>query len=491
MPGVKRTRAQLSSKKEPKAKSDAKEQATNAKKNKRDLKADAKSQQKDPEPVKDDGIVEVKTSASNGVLVDHLVPNPQSYTVVKSNNQILNAHLVFADWGHNNNKFYIIQGLHSSGSYYLWTRWGRVGVNGMNSLILIGQYEPQLFSIYHKKLREKTSKGYTAIEISYDDVKEETTTAESKKDKAKNEIASKLDPKVQDLMNFIFNMKLIEQSIVKVGYNPKKLPLGKLSKDTITKGYSALKEIEKELDGKTSNDKLSQLSSEFYRYIPHDFKFQNMSNFIINTKDKLKEKLDLIDSLRDIRITAEITDAVDKDKDKTHELDLKYTKLNWKIEPLDPSSKEYQTLVQTLDINHSSTDYPKIKWLEIFKLWREGEAEKFKKDIGNRKLLWHGSTFSNWGGILSQGLRIAPPEAPAWGYMFGKGVYFADVIYKSAGYTRYGLSNNIGLLALCDVAIGKTNDQINGDSTITLNNLPKGTNTTRGCGRYVLSLIRK
>ena len=97
MPGVKRTRAQLSSKKEPKAKSDAKKQAVNAKKNKRDLKADAKSQQKDPEPVKDDGIVEVKTSVSNGVLVDHLVPNPQSYTVVKSNNQILNAHLMFAD----------------------------------------------------------------------------------------------------------------------------------------------------------------------------------------------------------------------------------------------------------------------------------------------------------------------------------------------------------------------------------------------------------
>ena len=75
----------------------------------------------------------------------------------------------------------------------------------------------------------------------------------------------------------------------------KKLPLGKLSKDTILKGYSALKEIEKELQGKGNKDKLSQLSSEFYRYIPHDFKFQNMSQFIINTKEKLKEKQDLVD----------------------------------------------------------------------------------------------------------------------------------------------------------------------------------------------------
>lgn len=28
----------------------------------------------------------------------------------------------------------------------------------------------------------------------------------------------------------------------------------------------------------------------------------------------------------------------------------------------------------------------------------------------NKKLLWHGSRLTNWGGILSQGLRIAPPE---------------------------------------------------------------------------------
>ena len=31
-------------------------------------------------------------------------------------------------------------------------------------------------------------------------------------------------------------------------------------------------------------------------------------------------------------------------------------------------------------------------------------------------------------GILSTGLRIAPPEAPVTGYMFDKGVYFADMV---------------------------------------------------------------
>ena len=36
--------------------------------------------------------------------------------------------------------------------------------------------------------------------------------------------------------------------------------------------------------------------------------------------------------------------------------------------------------------------------------------------------------------LLLQGLRIAPPEAPVTGYMFGKGVYFADMVSKSANY---------------------------------------------------------
>lgn len=39
-------------------------------------------------------------------------------------------------------------------------------------------------------------------------------------------------------------------------------------------------------------------------------------------------------------------------------------------------------------------------------------------------LLWHGSRLTNFVGILGQGLRIAPPEAPATGYRFGKVITF-------------------------------------------------------------------
>lgn len=62
-------------------------------------------------------------------------------------------------------------------------------------------------------------------------------------------------------------------------------------------------------------------------------------------------------------------------------------------------------------------------------------------------LLWHGSRVSNFVGILSQGLRIAPPEAPASGYLFGKGIYLADMAEKSINYCRsYGQDSALILL---------------------------------------------
>jgi poly [ADP-ribose] polymerase len=86
------------------------------------------------------------------------------------------------------------------------------------------------------------------------------------------------------------------------------------------------------------------------------------------------------------------------------------------------------------------------KWL-IIKIFMQFAS------TGNRMLLWHGSRLSNWTGILSQGLRIAPPEAPVTGYMFGKGVYFADMFSKSANYCYASEASRSGVLLLCEVCL--------------------------------------
>jgi len=68
-----------------------------------------------------------------------------------------------------------------------------------------------------------------------------------------------------------------------------------------------------------------------------------------------------------------------------------------------------------------------LKMVDCFSIERDGEAKTFNpKKFGNKQLLWHGSRFSNYVGIITQGLKIAPPEAPHTGYVHGKGIYFAN-----------------------------------------------------------------
>ena len=94
-------------------------------------------------------------------------------------------------------------------------------------------------------------------------------------------------------------------------------------------------------------------------------------------------------------------------------------------------------------------------------------------------LLWHGSRTTNFYGILSQGLRIAPPEAPASGYMFGKGIYFADMASKSGNYC-FPAPGKPGLLLLCEVALGESNELY--ESDYDADKLPSGKHSTKGIG---------
>ena len=75
----------------------------------------------------------------------------------------------------------------------------------------------------------------------------------------------------------------------------------------------------------------------------------------------------------------------------------------------------------------------RFKVQDIFRIKRNEEDERFRASPfftlqrSDRRLLWHGSRCTNFAGILSQGLRIAPPEAPVNGYAFGKGVYLVNM----------------------------------------------------------------
>mmetsp|Transcript_15648 Transcript_15648/g.21190 ORF Transcript_15648/g.21190 Transcript_15648/m.21190 type:complete len:85 (+) Transcript_15648:1227-1481(+) len=77
-------------------------------------------------------------------------------------------------------------------------------------------------------------------------------------------------------------------------------------------------------------------------------------------------------------------------------------------------------------------------------------------------------------------MRIAPPEAPSSGFLFGKGVYFADLIGKSFRYARPEISGGIGTFVLCEVALGTPRPLNNPDRDAA--RLPAGCHSTHAVG---------
>lgn len=83
------------------------------------------------------------------------------------------------------------------------------------------------------------------------------------------------------------------------------MPLGKLSKNQIVKGFEVLDDIKQCFDGKSSAyKKLEELSSKFYTVIPHDFGRQRPP--IINSQELLRTKLDLLITLSDIEMAQDM-----------------------------------------------------------------------------------------------------------------------------------------------------------------------------------------
>ncbi|MEQ2205610.1 Poly [ADP-ribose] polymerase 1, partial [Xenoophorus captivus] len=196
------------------------------------------------------------------------------------------------------------------------------------------------------------------------------------------------------------------------------------------------------------------LSNRFYTLIPHDFGMKKPP--LLNNLDYVKAKVEMLDNLLDIEVAYSLLRGGAQDNEHDP-IDINYEKLKTKIEVVDKTTQEAEIVTQYVKNTHAATHNTyTLEVQEIFKIAREGEHQRYRpfEEIHNRQLLWHGSRTTNYAGILSQGLRIAPPEAPVTGYMFGKGVYFADMVSKSANYCHTSQSDPVGLILLAEVALG-------------------------------------
>lgn len=461
------------------------------KQNEQDRGTDKSSEQK----------IVLETKKGSAVLDKWLPDDIKShYHVLHIGGNIFDAMLNQTNVGENNNKFYVIQALEADigRKYMVYNRWGRVGVKGQDKIF--GPYVSceEAISEFESKFFDKTKnqwcnrhnfipypKKYTWLEMDYEE--DNSSKQEQNKKKEIDSIVkhqprqSMLDNRLAQFISLICNVSMMKQQMMEIGYNAEKLPLGKLSKATILKGYEVLKRISIAIEQRNKDRVLDQLSSEFYTVVPHDFGFKKMREFTIDTPQKLKQKLEMVEALGEIELATKLLeDDIEEEEDPLYS---HYQRLHCNILPLDEECEDVALIKRYLTNTHAKTHSRyTIEILQVFKVSREDEDERYEKfcSIKNRMLLWHGSRLTNWTGILSQGLRIAPPEAPVTGYMFGKGVYFADMVSKSANYCYPSPSSPVGVLLLCEVALGDMVELV--ESNYHADNLPTGKLSTKGVG---------
>ncbi|KAL7934054.1 poly polymerase catalytic domain-containing protein [Trichoderma chlorosporum] len=407
---------------------------------------------------------------------------------------IYDASLNQTNASNNNNKFYRVQILYDGKSkqYKTWTRWGRVGEIGQSAILGNGTVEDAIRN-FEKKFKDKSglfwvNRGdnpkpgkYAFVERSYNPDSEDEDDDADDKDAVKKEgeedvkpAECTLQPSVKSLMELIFNQQYFQATMTALNYDANKLPLGKLSKATITRGFQQLKDLAALMDdaslatsrwNTTVAHATEMLSNMYYSIIPHDFGRNRPP--IIRDSPSLKKEIELLESLSDMKDAADIMKVDRKSTDNVHPLDKQFQSLGLnEMTVLDPESTEFQYLSDYLHGSKGESHGHTYKVQDIFRIERQGENVRFDEYVenskigANRRLLWHGSRATNFGGILSQGLRIAPPEAPVSGYMFGKGIYLADMSSKSANYCCSYISGGQALLLLCEAKLGDPMQQL-------------------------------
>ena len=153
----------------------------------------------------------------------------------------------------------------------------------------------------------------------------------------------------------------------------------------------------------------------------------------------MREKTYLLDLLKEIDITNKIVQKIELNQATVNPLDYFFEILRIEINPLLRNDATYQHIQRAIQQGQGPThDKYSLEVLDVLELKRFGEQLRYLpfSRLPNKRLLWHGSRSTNFVGILSEGLRVAPPDAPVSGYMFGKGIYFADIASKAANYIK-------------------------------------------------------
>lgn len=397
----------------------------------------------------------------------------------------------------NSNKFFSIELQESiDGKFRILTNYGRVGNPGVQE----GRYFEDRVSAeneYNAILRKKQgkSKGYVLVDVAKAEVGSEQAKA---KQATINFSASKIKfnmpmikrdihPEVRSLVSRIYEDatgELTNSYNVTIKDGSIRTPLGVLSQKQIDIGKAVMKSIQAALQFKDTPSRTRDLisfSNRYFSAIPRKLPpFPKPEDVAILDQKKADAEEELLILMQDVfDIKGGITDDIDQ----------KYKGLRSSINYLENDSPDFMR-IRDFAIETQSNRHGVEIWVNrIYRVKLESDYSRFNPNgLTPIKELFHGSRPSNILGIMSKGLLIAPKNVPSTGYMFGKGIYFANKSTKSTQYAsnRFGGGTNKDsfYLFVADVALGKMKEH---ENSYYYEDAPTGYHSVKGVtGRHLL-----
>jgi len=368
------------------------------------------------------------------------------------------VHLVCADVGANNNKYWNCW-LHDDGK--IETEFGRIGVTSTKEFIK-ETGEAKFDAKVAAKKRGKTGKGGERVSV-YTECRTVAAGATitrpvasgSLNDIARKQIAS-TDPIVLTLVD-----RLVRENVhnitshTNVSYNAAsgtfQTPLGVVTPDAILEARQHLAEINKYvLQRAFSDPNLIKQVNLYLRIVPQNVGMRLNLESLFPDNTAVQKQSDLLDGMEAASVTPVMaTSKVSEEKVFSVKMSLVAGA------EVDRIRRKYRD---------SRSDMHTCKHLDVKTVYAieiETMARAFDKGkaCGNLLELWHGTRSANVLSILKSGLKTSPPStASIAGKLFGNGIYFSDQSTKSLNYAYgywSGMTDNNCFMFLAHVAMGK------------------------------------
>ncbi|KAL4238217.1 hypothetical protein ACF0H5_002929 [Mactra antiquata] len=367
--------------------------------------------------------------------------------------------------------------------YILFTKWGRIGDTGMHQQTPYHTLD-EVVVAFCKIFKSKTGNSWSNISSFNNQPKKyrlveidnQPSTVLRVDFKLESSIPSQLSENLSDLLKEMADVGMMQAAMANAKIAEEYMPFGRIKRGVLIEARKILQKIgdivtKMEKNKRTASfdqseyqdccEQISVLSTEYHSLIPqHGYAFERVQPLV--QRSQVKIQLRLISNLLDLETASKILLGAQNQISEQNPLDYIYKALGCCITPLREDDVESQYILKYIISSFQDIADHTPKVVGIFKLQRPGEDEKEKfKKLDNHKLLWHGSSMSNYMSILRNGLLVAPPEAPITGHAFGEGIYSADTFAKSLNYcSNHNPKSKMKCALLCEVALGNCKEDV-------------------------------